>query len=725
MSNFIWFEAFPPRGLKLEQVTALVRPLASRPRLGVFGLMPVVVFELWLGHQSARWFIGVEEQLRFSLPKQLQGQLPALDLVPVSAAERPKQQMGCAVRIYSLAYPIRQDTAPAVSAGLLHVAGSLRQSESAVVQWIIGPSFVRREQPERFDLPAALGLAEPQQPDAFERAAWRNKIAEPLFGVRGRIGCAVSTSARATVTLRALTSALHLANGPHARLRASRPSAGVAKHIAGVMGPVRLWSSMLNGSELATLIGWPLDGVTVPSSHAVLPSRPPRRLLLPAGTDQTPVGRILGASLHPADHGRLVGVPARTCLSHLHVVGPTGSGKSNLLAQMVLADVSAGRAALVLEPKGHLIEDLLARLPEQRRNDVVLIEPGDTGPVVGFNPLYGPRTEAERRADELLGLFRELFGSAVGPRSSDVLLHALITAARLKDGTLTDVPMLLTNAGFRRSALSKVGDPLVLAPFWAWFDQLSQAEAGQVVAPVMNKLRVLQSRAAIRHMLGQALPSFDLDELFSKRRIVLVNLNRGMLGPETTKLIGCLLLRQLWQAIQRRAKIPSSKRHPTMVVIDEWQDFTSGLDFGDVLAQARGLNVGLTLAHQHLGQLSTNLRSAVLANARSRIVFRPAQDDTKALTGVLGSDIRPEDLAGLGAYQAVVQLLVDAEVCPAFAVRTLPLPEPNVDFEIIKAASRERYGVDGAEIDKRLRERWQGAAGASDAPVGVSRRPQR
>jgi type IV secretory pathway TraG/TraD family ATPase VirD4 len=377
---------------------------------------------------------------------------------------------------------------------------------------------------------------------------------------------------------------------------------------------------------------------------------------------------------------------------------------------------------LVLEPKGDLVGDVLARLPASRHDDVVVIEPGDAETTVGFNPLAGPREQAERRADELLGLFRELFGTAIGPRSADVLLHALITAARLSDGTLTDVPALLTNPGFRRRALAQVSDPLVLAPFWAWFDSVTDAERAQVVAPVMNKLRVLVSRPAIRRMLGQAAPRFALDELFTQRRIVLVNLNQGGIGPETARLLGSLLLQQLWRTVQRRAQVPTAKRHPVMVVIDEFQDFVGALDFGDVLAQARGLGVSITAAHQHLRQLAPSLRAAVLANARSRLVFRPAHDDAKALADVLGETVTSADLERLGAFQAAARVLVASTPSAAFAVQTLPLGEPTSDATALRAQSAARYGLPATELDAALTARWQGTDHPPDGPVGITRR---
>jgi DNA helicase HerA-like ATPase len=431
---------------------------------------------------------------------------------------------------------------------------------------------------------------------------------------------------------------------------------------------------------------------------------------------------VLGTSLYPADIGQLVTLPVATCLHHLHVTGVTGSGKSTLLANFIRADMAAGHSVLVIEPRGDLVTDVLNGVPASRRDDVVLIEPGSAELVVGFNPLAGPLADAERRADDLLHLFHELY-SGVGPRSSDVLLHALTALARLSDGTLADLPVLLTNSRFRRQVLTGVTDPLVLAPFFAWYDGLSEGERAQVIAPVLNKTRAFLSRSAIRRLLGQATPRFQLDELFTEHRIVLVNLNAGLIGAETAQLIGALLVTQLWQAIQRRAGTSRSHRYPVMLVIDEVQNYLKlPVDVGDMLAQARGLGVSLTAAHQHLGQLTPSLRAAFQANARSKIVLRPSADDREPLAKALGGGVKAGDVEQLGAYEAYARVLVDGAMSQPFMVKTRPLPIAIGQVAELRALSQQRYGVDGRELDDLLQQRWQGSSDRPSGPIGVGRR---
>jgi hypothetical protein len=488
------------------------------------------------------------------------------------------------------------------------------------------------------------------------------------------------------------------------------------------MGRTRTWSSIINGAELAVLLGWSVGELDLPDLGSGF-APPPAELLVKPDTAAT-AERLAGRSTHPASHGREVRLPLSTYAAHLHVIGPSGSGKSTSLASWVVAEAAANRSTIVVEPKGDLITDVLARLPEHRHRDVVVLDPGgDTGlPVVGFNPLRGARQDAERRADSLLGLFKELFGTAIGPRSSDVLLHALIAVSRLDDGTVTDALPFLNNAGFRRWVLARVSDPLTLGPWALWFDGLSEAERAQVVSPIGNKLRVFTARPSIRRLLGQPHPQFDLATVFERPTVLLVNLNSGAVGPETAKLVGSLLLSQLWELIQRQTLKPAVQRRPVPVFVDEWQDFTAGLDFADVLARARGAKVPFTVAHQHLGQLDHGLKEAVLANARSRLVFKPAEGDGRTLASALGSPITAESLERLPAYHAVARVLVGGAPSPAFEIATPPLPAPINDPDQLRRASAERYGVDPAMLDAAILKRWQGGDSTPDAPIGMRRK---
>jgi hypothetical protein len=722
VAEFSWFEAHPPRTLDLADVTGLVRVLATRPRLGLQQIQPVVTFELWLGKDQVKWLVGCDQQIARHFPGELAAQVGGLSFTAARSTPRCRPVTAREVRITSSAYPLRLDTANSVVAGLLQVRHRLSADEQIVVQWVIGPSHTYARRLAPFAPLESLGLVSPRQPDAGERTAWNAKIAEPSFGVRGRVGAVAENPKRAAQLIGPAVSALSLVNGPHARVQTLRQSSRTADLLYRVVGRTRTWSSMLNAAELATMIGWPIDGVSIPGERDLGPA--PRPLLVPADTPEKADGdRLVGISTHPRDEAAFVRLPVRSATSHIHLVAPTGSGKSTLLAGWLQADMEAGRSVFLLEPKGDLVTDVLSLVPAHRRDDVVVVSPGnDEQPAIGLNPLQGPREDAERRADSLLHLFKAVFGSSIGPRSSDVLLHSLILAARLDDGSLIDIPTLLTNAAFRRRVLAKVGDPLIIAPWASGFDSLSEQEQARVVMPVLNKTRAFTNRTAIRRMLGQAAPRFTLDELFTSPKIVLVSLNAGVVGHEQGKLLGSIILGQFWEAIQRQASVPSAERRPVMAVVDELADYVSALDFAEILAKARGMNVSFTAAHQHLKQLSPSLRAALLSNARNRVSWQPAKDDAKTLGDVLG--VPADLLMKLPAYHAVAQVLVKNTPSAPFMVKTLPLPESTSDPDELRRTGAARYGVDPKVLDAVLLERWQGGDQSTQGPVGVVKRGQ-
>lgn len=718
MTAWRWCEVVLPRGMSQDDVTAVVRVLTGRPRLGALQLQPPVVFELWLHPERSHWLVGMDARIADRLPGEFRAQCPGLTFVSVDDPQRPVPVAGRELRTRSLTYPVRVDMAAGVTAALLRIREDLHGSEAVVVQFVVGPGHVfSTDYPQRPTPLDLLGITVPAKPNADDRRAWRHKLDEPLFGIRGRTGAVGANRRRAAELTRPVFSALALTNDRHGRVQVSAQSGRVAAQITKVRGRARTWSSIVNAAELAALIGWSIGDLDIPGTGGRF-APAPSKLLVKSPTNTT--GRILGTSLHPADGGKLVRVPVATSRHHTVTTGPTGSGKSTLLAEMARADVAAGRALFVMEPRGDLVQDILAGIGEKRRDDVVVIEPGATRSV-GINPLQGPRDDAERRADQLVHLFESWFGSNIGPRSRDILLHCLIALARLPDGTIADTPILLTQPRFRREVLARVSDPLVLAPFFAWYEQLSDAERGQAISPVLNKLRVLLSPSATRRLLGQGAPRFDLTDLFVKRRIVLINLNAGVLGPDNANFIGSLVLAELWWAIQRRATIAPERRHVTMVMVDEVQNYLGSMDFGDALAQSRGLGVSWTLAHQHLDQLSPSLQASFLTNARSRVVFRPTKD-ARPLAEALGGGLMADDLERLQGFEAGCRLLLDSTLSKPFAVHTRPLGAAISDPEELRRASQDRYGVDGTELDKALAQRWHGAANQPDTPIGVKRR---
>jgi hypothetical protein len=151
--------------------------------------------------------------------------------------------------------------------------------------------------------------------------------------------------------------------------------------------------------------------------------------------------------------------------------------------------------------------------------------------------------------------------------------------------------------------------------------------------------------------------------------------------------------------------MPVDERPITFAYIDEFQDYLhvpTGVEL--MLAQARSLGLGLTLAHQHLGQLSASVREAVLANARNRVVFQVAASDAATLAREL-APLTAAELQALGRFEVVARL-ARGQTSPPLTARTLPPPRPRGQAAVARARSRTCYGTDRAEIEAAIHARY-------------------
>jgi Type IV secretory system Conjugative DNA transfer len=637
---------------------------------------------------------------------QLRASIPGLSVEEVSTRPALAATRAVELRLTTKRRPLRIDDMAGISRAMLMALAYVHRGERLSVQWVLGRPFTpvavpnQLENASRESWIGALLLAPfgpPPPMDVEVRNALRAKQAEPGWRAVGRVAVQAKTKSRERQLVRQVVGALRSAEAPGIGFWV-RPTS--ASRVMDARVPRWRMPLRLNATELATVSTFPV-GLTSELPVAAIGSR----LVAPSAAIPRK-GRVIGKATYPGRERPLALSPADS-LRHVHTLGPTGSGKSTLLLNLITQDMAAGRAVVVIEPKGDLVADVLARIPADRIGDVVLLDPTDTERPVGFNPLALGGRSPELVADQLLGLFHSLYVAHWGPRTHDILGASLLTLARKPGMTLSALPLLLTDAGFRRWIVSKVSDPIGLSPFWTAYEAWSEAERAAAIAPVMNKLRPLLLRPEMRAIVGQTRRSFDLRRVFTERKILLVNLSKGLLGPETSSLLGSLVVSQLWQAVLGRAAIDPDRRHPVFVYVDEFQDYMHlPLDFADALTQARGLGVGFVAAHQYMHQLDPAMRSAVLANAQSRVVFRLPGEDARVIAA--DSALAPEDFQGLGAFQCYVQLVAKAAVQPWCSASTLPPGKPISDPAVIRAASRSAYGVDRAEIEADLYQLFVG-----------------
>lgn len=424
---------------------------------------------------------------------------------------------------------------------------------------------------------------------------------------------------------------------------------------------------LLSAKELAAVAHLPLDEAVAGLERAPAKPVPPP----PGLAEDVPDARVLGRS----DSGppRLIGQRAADARQHTHVVGGTGVGKTSLLLNMALDDIRKGRGVVFIEPKGES-EMLLSRMPEDAIDRVVLIDPDDNAPPPPLNPLSG--RDRERNADTISGIFKRIFADSWGPRTEDILRSSCLSLAGTEHAGLANLPRLLENSSFRKRVTQTISDP-VLKGFWEWFDAQSGPARAHATAPLMNKLRSVLLRGFARDLLATTTQGLDLGTHLDTGGIVIARLPKGVLGEDTSSLLGSLLLSQVWNAVLARARQRETDRSDLAIYLDECQNFLT-LPYGvdDMLAEARAYRAGLTLAHQDLSQLPRDLREAVSANARSKVFFDVSPEDARQLARHMRPNLGEHDLSHLAAFQASSRLVLNGALSPSFTLRTRPLPPP-------------------------------------------------
>jgi hypothetical protein len=709
-----WYRLTWPRELDSDNVIAFLRHLAGDHRRHVLALEVVAS----KGHLSYR--LGIAKRHSEAILAALSSYLPgaAAELIEYETVRAP--QAAWQVTFSSAHRALRTADLTQVSRALITALASASPHRTVVYQWLLGPRLSAMSAPAKGDsaptsswrevLKQTLGGAAVL--DAEAHRSIRDKVEEPGFRAVCRIGVDAPTAKLAQSVASRLLAALRTAEAPGVHISLKRDHPDKLAHAR----PPRSWPIAVNVRELSGLCGWPLGKLVYPGVDRA------GARLLPAAESVARKGRVVAVSTYPGAQ-RPLALRMSDSLQHLHVLGPTGVGKSTLLLNLITQDIAAGRGVVVIDPKGDLVEEVLRRVPERRQDDFVVLDPADEQRPVGLNVLRGGNRPAELIADQVLAVFHDLYRENWGPRTQDILHAALLTLADKPGMTLCALPVLLSNARFRREAVAALTDEVALKPFWAWFENLSEGERQQAIAPVMNKLRAFVLRPRMRAVIGQADPAFDIHSVFSERKVVLMSLAKGLLGPEAAALLGSLAVSQLWQAALGRVRVPANKRTPVMVYIDEFQDYLHlPTDLADVLAQARGLGMGLTLAHQHLAQLPAGLRSAVLANARSRVCFQLGNEDAR-LIAATSTEVEAQDLQSLGRYEVYASLVSGSNVTPLASGRTLEPSPPTSDAAAIRAHSRNGYGRDLHSVEAELAALVAGGSTADERPIGKRRRP--
>ena len=392
---------------------------------------------------------------------------------------------------------------------------------------------------------------------------------------------------------------------------------------------------------------------------------------------------------------------------HVYVIGQTGSGKTTFLSNCMLQDVLSGRGLAFIDPHGDAAEQLIDSIPKARVRDVVYFSPSDTEHPLGFNPLRGvpPELHAVATAN-LIAAFRSVWRDFWGPRMEHILSNTIAALIAYPDHlgiSLLAIPRLLTDDRFRRRVLKHVSDPVVLAFWREEFEAYDHRHRAEIISPILNKIGAFARNPAMRNILGQHQNSFDMAHIMDGRKILVINLSKGVLGEDMTNLLGSLLVCSIQQQAMRRASISEQERVDFHLYIDEFQNFTTDA-FDSIVSEARKYRLSLTIAHQYLDQLSDTVRKAILGNVGNLVLFTCGGADAEALcveTKPFSSQTLREQARG----DMLVRYVENGISKEPIRLSGLVLEYRPGSARAVINNSRTRFGRPRAKVEERL-ERW-------------------
>ncbi len=403
---------------------------------------------------------------------------------------------------------------------------------------------------------------------------------------------------------------------------------------------------------------------------------------------------------------------------HMYVVGKTGMGKTTLLENMVLNDIYAGHGIGLVDPHGDFAEKIINFIPANRINDVVYFNPADIDYPIGFNILETVRPEQKHLVSSgLMAVFKKIWPDVWSARMEYILNNTILALIDFPGTTLLGINRMLADEEYRKRVVNNSKDPVVKAFWQTEFASYTEKFRTEAVSPIQNKIGQFLSASVIRNIVAQVKSRINIREIMDTKKIFIMNLSKGRIGEDNSRLLGGMLISRLQLAAMERVDIPEKERNDFFLYVDEFQNFATE-SFAHILSEARKYRLDLIMAHQYMEQLEEEVLAAVVGNVGTMVTFRVGSSDAEILAKEFVPTFVEEDLVNLPKFQIYLKLMIDGVASRPFSATTLgPLASATNSTERVVRVSRERYAVNRDKIEDKIM-RWSGmlpAEGVDDA----------
>lgn len=464
--------------------------------------------------------------------------------------------------------------------------------------------------------------------------------------------------------------------------------------------------TILSSSELADLYHFPVaDSLTESLVQSLSHT-------LPATLSQKHAANldvVVGRNEHQGQEID-IGMTAEVRRRHMYLIGSTGTGKTTLLERMIYQDMLNGKGLAVLDPHGDMYQELLAIVPEHRKNDVVIFDPSDRAFPPGLN-IFSPGIRFKNEEDahswiksSVISVFSKMTDKAFwGPRMEHILECATLTALQLPNPSLYTLQKLLTDKRYMRKAVQHIRDP-ILKEFWLKeMLPLGDGQLATTVAPLTHRVGKFITDPMSRNILLQSETTIRLSEIMDESKILLVNLSKGDIGEDQSFFFGTILTALIWVTAYQRSRIPESKRRDFYLYIDEFQNFAAP-GFADISSEGRKFHIPLIVSHQNVAQIEDQSLLKIMAgNAHTFISLRASPSDEAFILPFMEPAVEKGNIVNLAPYHFFMKTTADKSEL-AFSGVTVPLEIEGSEktAQRIIAASRKRYGTPRKDVEAYL-----------------------
>jgi len=396
---------------------------------------------------------------------------------------------------------------------------------------------------------------------------------------------------------------------------------------------------------------------------------------------------------------------------HVYILGQTGTGKSNLIKNMIMDDILQGKGVAYIDPHGQDLEDIINKIPKERAEDVMIFDAGDIERPMGLN-IFDAETVEQKDlvTNEALDILYSLYdpqhsGQIFGPRFDHWFRNAALTLmSDPAGGTFIEIPTLFTNERFLAQKIKHVTDPIVRSFWLDEFANTAQREKSEMLSYFIPKFGAFMTNTTMRNIMGQPKSALNLRDIMDNKKILLINLSKGRIGERNMRLLGMIFVVKLQVAGMSRADIPEDQRQDFTLYVDEFQNFLTE-SFAQILSEARKYRFILVVANQFIGQLTDEIRTAVFGNVGTVLSFRVGPEDGEYMVKQFEPVFNINDLLNIENGYAFIRLMINGYPSRPFIVNPLWPPMGVSDEKVgaaIKQLSRLKYAKSKEIVDQEV-----------------------